>query len=127
MTKDLEGILAPAEQAARQMRLGDADEGLGSASARHSFRFLHPEARIDQHRHGADFEEGEGQGEEIGAGCDHQHGAYATADAVGFQGMSDAVTELIEFAEAQPAVLRGKMMAAYRAGVGPFQEDGRRC
>ena len=103
-----DGVLPPAEEEPCQVRLGDADErvrlGLGKALP----EVLDPQPRIDQHRDGADLEEGEGEGEELRARSHHEHGAHAAADAAGDQPPGYPVAQPVELREAHAPVLPGE-------------------
>src|SRR5262245_46899049 len=74
-------LARPAEQAARQGRLRDADERLGLCLAQTDAEVLDAHARVDEDDDCADLEQRERQGEEFEARRDHEHRAHAAPDA----------------------------------------------
>ena len=100
-------------------------KALGLCLGEARFQVLHPEPRVDQDRHRPDLEEGEGEGEELRSGRDHEHRAHPPADAEADESVGDPVGEGVQFAEGEAAVLpgendgRGVGMAA-----GHFREMG---
>ncbi len=63
------------------MCLGNTDECPWFGLCQASFQVLDPQARINQDRHGADLEQGKGEGKELRTRRDHQGRAHPLVDA----------------------------------------------
>jgi hypothetical protein len=102
--------------------------GPGDADERFRFRFrqadaevLDTHAGIDEHGHGAELEQGEGQREELQTRLDHQHGTHAAADAAALQAVRQGVALGVQLAEREMAVANPSMSAS------PIRLDDGEC
>ena len=81
------------------MRSGYPDECFGLRMREAAAKIGQADAGVDQHRHGAKLEQGEGQREEIQARRHHQCRSHAAPDADALEAEGQHVALLLQFAE----------------------------
>jgi len=109
------GRRRPAQGQPRHMGQRDADEGLRLGLVQALLQRALVDARIDQHRHRAQLEQGEHQQEEFRRGPHHHHRAHAAADAVASQAGGHGVAAGVQLSVIQGHVIGGHAVAGTAA------------
>jgi len=96
---DFEGGFGPAEDFSEEVSEGDADEGGGLGLGEALAEVFQADAGVDEDGDGVEFEECEGDGEEVDAGAEEEGGAGAGGDALGGEAGGVVFGEGVELVE----------------------------
>ncbi len=101
----------PAQHQPRHMGQRNADEGFRLRLVQTLFQRALVDARIDQHWHRAQLEQGEHQQEELRRGPHHHHRAHPSADPVAGQAGGHGIAAGVQLAVIQGDVVGGHAVA----------------